>query len=100
MVNNTSSNRLSRAIIIVLDSVGVGALPDADKYGDKGSNTLKNTADFINGIELPNLAELGLGNIIEVKGVPPASNPHAAFAKMAEKSAGKDSLNFCSFSNG
>ncbi|MCK5428314.1 MAG: hypothetical protein KAI94_02525, partial [Anaerolineales bacterium] len=91
MVNNTSSNRLSRAIIIVLDSVGVGALPDADKYGDKGSNTLKNTADFINGIELPNLAELGLGNIIEVKGVPPASNPHAAFAKMAEKSAGKDS---------
>lgn len=91
MSNKKTSNRFSRAIIIVLDSVGVGELPDAGQYGDKGSNTLKNTADFISGIELPNLAELGLGNIIEVKGVPPVPNPNAAFAKMAEKSAGKDS---------
>lgn len=77
-------------VIIVLDSLGVGELPDADKYGDTGSNTLGNIAKTVNGLKLTNLQKLGLGNIIEVMGVPPADKPMAAFGKAAEASAGKD----------
>lgn len=82
--------KIERIIIIVLDSLGVGALPDAYKYGDEGSNTLKNLASAVGGINLPNLQKLGLGNIIEVKGVDKHINPSGAYGKMAEKSAGKD----------
>ena len=80
----------NRAIIIVLDSVGVGELPDAYKYGDEGSNTLANTAKAVGGLSLPNFQKLGLGNIIDVDGVEPSRTPLASFGKMAESSAGKD----------
>lgn len=83
-------SNINRVIIIVLDSVGVGALPDAAKYGDEGSNTLRNTAHAVGGLNMPNFERLGLGNIIEVEGVPKVSNPEAFFGKMAEVSAGKD----------
>ncbi len=76
--------------LIVLDSLGVGELPDAEKYGDKGSNTLGNLAKAVAGVKLPNLQGLGLGNIIEVTGAPPVEKPKGAFGKMAEVSAGKD----------
>lgn len=76
--------------IIVLDSLGVGELPDADKYGDIGSNTLANMARIVNGLKLPNMQKLGLGNILDVNGVPPVDTPLAAFGKAAEASAGKD----------
>lgn len=79
-----------RVILIVLDSVGIGELPDADKYGDRGSNTLVNTAKAIGGLKVPNLQSLGLGNIADIQGVPPAENPKGAYGKMAEKSQGKD----------
>lgn len=79
-----------RVILIVLDSVGVGELPDAALYGDTGSNTLANTAKAVGGLHLPNLARLGLGNIIPILGVPPTNQPAAAWGKMAEQSAGKD----------
>lgn len=82
--------QINRVIIIVLDSVGVGELPDAREYGDEGSNTLGNTARVVGGLELPNMGRLGLGNIIDVEGVPPASSPEAFFGKMAEVSPGKD----------
>ena len=85
--------RIHRTIIIVLDSCGVGALPDADKYGDEGSNTIANTADAVGGMSLPHLQQLGLGNITAIAGVPPSEHPAAAFGKMAERSAGKDSTN-------
>ena len=49
--------------IIVLDGVGIGELPDADQYGDRGSNTLRNIAEAVGGLRLPNLEKLGLGNI-------------------------------------
>lgn len=81
---------LQRVIWIVLDSVGIGELPDAHKYGDEGSNTLGNIASFVQGISLPNLQRLGLGNITPIQGVPPALEPRACFGKMAEKSPGKD----------
>ena len=81
---------MKRAIVIVMDSVGIGELPDAYKYGDEGSNTLGNIAARVSGFRLPNLQKLGLGNIGEIKGVEALDNPSGCFGKMAEKSAGKD----------
>ncbi|MFO7248072.1 MAG: phosphopentomutase [Bacillota bacterium] len=81
--------RFSRIFLIVLDSVGIGALPDAADYGDEGANTLGHIAETV-GLSLPNLAALGLGNIASVKGIPPAASPKAHYGKMAEISAGKD----------
>lgn len=80
----------TRVVLIVLDSVGVGALPDADSYGDAGSNTLGNTAKAVGGLRLPHLAALGLGNIIDIEGVPGVEAPQAFYGKMAEASPGKD----------
>ena len=77
--------------IIVLDGVGIGELPDSFQYGDEGSNTLVNISKAVNGLNLPNLTKLGLGNIAEIKGVPSVSNPLASFGKMKEVSKGKDS---------
>ncbi len=81
---------IRRVILIVLDSVGVGELPDAADYGDEGSNTLGNTARAVGGLHLPHMETLGLGNIVEVMGVPPASAPEGAYGRMAEASKGKD----------
>ena len=81
----------SRVIILLLDGVGCGELPDAADYRDQGSNTLANLAKAVGGLNLPNLAALGLGNIIPVQGIAPQEKPQACFGKMAEQSAGKDS---------
>ncbi|MBO8138554.1 MAG: phosphopentomutase [Desulfotomaculum sp.] len=81
---------INRIILIVLDSVGIGELPDAGEYGDSGSNTLVNTAKAVGGLNLPNLAKLGLGNIAQIDGVPPNPNPAGSYGKMAEQSKGKD----------
>jgi phosphopentomutase len=80
-----------RFILIVLDSVGIGELPDADQYGDVGSNTLVNTARTVGGLRVPHLAALGLGNITAIPGVAPSAAPEGNYGKMAERSAGKDS---------
>lgn len=77
--------------IIILDGVGVGELPDADYYGDIGSNTLYNMSVAVNGLDLPNLAKMGLGNIIPIKGISPVETALASFGKMTEVSKGKDS---------
>jgi phosphopentomutase len=79
-------------VLVVLDGVGVGALPDAGEYGDEGSNTLVNTALQVGGLSLPNLARLGLGRLAMIAGVPPAEHPAGAFGTMAEASAGKDTI--------
>ncbi|GAH86278.1 unnamed protein product, partial [marine sediment metagenome] len=68
-----------RIILIVLDSVGVGALPDANKYNDENSNTLGNMAKVLGGLNLPNLEKMGLGNIIPILGVEPQSAPIANY---------------------
>lgn len=65
-------------------------MPDAESYGDAGSNTLVNTAKAVGGLHLPNMQSLGLGNITQIEGVPAISDPIGFFGKMAEKSAGKD----------
>ncbi len=84
------AQEIQRVILIVLDSVGIGALPDADLFGDAGSDTLRNTAQAVGGLHLPNLQKLGLGNIHPVPGVPAADEPLAAYGRMAEQSAAKD----------
>ncbi|MFO7152939.1 MAG: phosphopentomutase [Bacillota bacterium] len=81
---------IKRVILIVLDSVGAGELPDAALYSDEGSNTLANTAKAVGGLKVPNLQKLGLGNIIDIEGVAPIPEPEASYGKAAEKSAGKD----------
>jgi phosphopentomutase len=80
-----------KLVLIVLDGVGVGELPDAGEFGDRGSNTLGNTARAVGGLHLPQMAALGLGNILEISGVGPTTRPKASFGKMAQLSRGKDS---------
>jgi len=87
-------NRKRRCIWIVLDSVGIGAAPDADHYGeaDRQSNTIVHVADALNGLNVPNLERLGLGNIAKIPGVHPSHAP-GAYGKMREQSFGKDTTN-------
>jgi phosphopentomutase len=80
-----------KVLLIILDGVGVGALPDANLYGDEGSNTLGNLADVMGGLELPNLEKFGLGNTASIRGVAPQTEPLANYGRMAEASPGKDS---------
>ncbi len=81
---------IERVILLVMDSVGAGATPDADQYGDAGSSTLGHVAEAVGGADLPTLASLGLGNILPLRGVKPAVKARGAFGKCAELSAGKD----------
>ena len=82
---------MNNFFIIILDGVGIGELPDASYYGDKGSNTLGNIANVLDGINLPNLEKMGLGNIENIKGINNTNYPIASFGKMKEISKGKDS---------
>jgi phosphopentomutase len=80
-----------RAILIVMDSVGIGELPDAVDYGDQGSNTLGNISRRV-ALRIPTLQSLGLANVVPLEGVAPVERPAGAFGRMAERSAGKDSV--------
>ncbi len=78
--------------MIVLDSAGVGELPDADLYNDAGSDTLGNLAAALGGLNLPNFETLGLGKITAIEGISGSGRAQAAFGMMAEKAPGKDSI--------
>ena len=80
-----------RAIVIVLDSVGIGELPDAAAYGDQGSNTVGNIARRLR-LQLPALCALGFDRLVDLSGPPAGTVPQAAFGRMGEASAGKDSV--------
>ena len=80
-----------RAIILVLDGVGIGAAPDAAAYGDVGSDTLGNLARAVGGLALPNLERAGLGRVAPLAGVAPVPDPRGAWGTMRPRSAGKDS---------
>lgn len=82
---------MSNFFLIVLDGVGVGELPDAAFYKDEGSNTLANIAKSVGGLSLPNFERMGLGNIIDIKGIKKVESPISSFGKMQEISRGKDS---------
>jgi phosphopentomutase len=81
-----------RATVVVLDGLGAGNAPDAAPFGDEGANTLANTARAVGGLGVPNLQALGLGNVENVEGVPPAARPGASHGLMVELSAGKATL--------
>lgn len=81
-----------RVFLIVMDSVGIGESPDAEKYNDKGADTFGHIAEHCNGLRMPNMAKLGLSNIREIKGIGKAEKPLAYYTKMQEASAGKDTM--------
>ncbi|MBN1557721.1 MAG: phosphopentomutase [Lentisphaerae bacterium] len=88
---------MSRALLIVLDSVGIGAAPDAGVYGDTGANTLAHIGEAVGGLRLPVMAGLGLGHIpallpggLPIPGVPAAARPRGDFGALQEVSVGKD----------
>ncbi|GKX68708.1 phosphopentomutase [Inconstantimicrobium mannanitabidum] len=83
---------IKRVIFIVLDSVGIGALPDADKYGDVGANTMGHVAKFNGGLKLPNMEALGLGNIDNIENLNSVKNPIGVFGRLHEASNGKDTV--------
>jgi len=84
--------RRGRAVWIVLDGVGLGALPDAAAYGDADAATLPHVAVACGGLTLPNLQRLGLGQLAGIAGVPPHPAPRGGYGRMLEKAAGKDSI--------
>lgn len=81
-----------RIFLVVLDSVGIGEAPDAEKYNDLGANTLGNIANEMNGLNMPNMEKLGLGNINDIKGIANVPNPKGHYTKMQEASVGKDTM--------
>ena len=81
---------MRRVIWIVLDSVGIGALPDADKFGDAGTNTIEHVWEYNKGLNIPNLLSFGYGNIEGNKVLPVCAKPVAAYGKLGELSNGKD----------
>ena len=81
---------VKRVTLVVLDSVGIGQLPDASEYGDEGSNTLGNISNSLGGLDLPNLEKLGLGLIDDIVGVNKVSSPTGSFGRSMEMSKGKD----------
>lgn len=83
---------INRVILIVLDSVGIGELPDAAEYGDEGSNTVGNIVRYCNGIELPNLISLGMGKIDGIDYLPVPKSIQGSFGRMSEVSKGKDTI--------
>jgi phosphopentomutase len=83
--------KFNRVHLIVLDSVGIGEAPDADKFGDIGSDTLGHIAE-VAGLEIPNLEKLGLGNIRQLSGVKPDNASLGYYTKLEEQSVGKDTM--------
>lgn len=84
--------KINRVFLIVLDSLGVGGMPDSEKFGDVGVNTLGHIAEQADSLEIPNLQKLGIGNILPLRGVPAAEKPLAYYGKLKEKSCGKDTM--------
>ncbi|WP_346889148.1 phosphopentomutase [Clostridium sp. UBA1056] len=81
-----------KVVLVVLDSVGIGELPDAELYGDKGSNTLDNIAKNVKGFSIPNLEALGIGSIEGVENLIKCENPEGIYGRCSELSKGKDTI--------
>lgn len=81
----------TRAILVILDGVGVGASPDAHDYGDVGASSLEHCAQAVDGLDLPHLGRLGLGNITPIQGTPARADVNGSYGRMAPATAGKDS---------
>ncbi|WP_114571571.1 phosphopentomutase [Exiguobacterium flavidum] len=86
------AQKFKRVFLVVLDSVGIGEAPDAEQFGDIGANTLGHIAESKGGLVMPNMAKLGLSHIEPILGVPSDEEAVAAYGKMEEVSAGKDTM--------
>ncbi len=84
--------RFNRVFVIVMDSLGVGALPDAEEFGDAGTNTLGHISKSVNEFHIPNLQKLGMANITPLAQVPAAEKPLGYYGKLKEKSKAKDTM--------
>ena len=82
---------LERAVVIVLDGVGVGQAPDAASYGDEGANCLTNCAEAVGGLSLPAMGRMGIGNASRRSWPRPAADATGAYGRLIERAAGKDS---------
>jgi len=80
-----------KVVMVILDGLGVGALPDAGDYGDTGANTVGNIARAVKDLSIPNLVRLGLGKVAPIHTGPGLTDIDGCYGKMAERSAGKDS---------
>ncbi|MFR8548168.1 MAG: phosphopentomutase [Lachnospiraceae bacterium] len=84
--------RYKRIFTIVIDSLGIGYMPDADQYGDKGADTLGHIAQHRENFQIPNLTKLGLANLCDLKGIAAVEHPAGYYAKLRERSSGKDTM--------
>ena len=84
--------RYKRIFVVVIDSLGVGALPDADRYGDKGTDTLGHISQSVESFQIPNLQKMGLANLHPLKQVSPVERPLGYYSYLYEASAGKDTM--------
>lgn len=84
--------KYQRIFVIVMDSLGVGPMADSPEFGDVNVNTLEHISQSVDEFDIPNLQKLGLANLVPLKQVPPVKNPLAYYAKLNEKSCGKDTM--------
>ncbi len=84
--------KFKRIFVIVTDSAGIGEMPDAEKFGDKGTNTWVHTAEKCGGLNVPNMNSMGIGDLADVKGTSIVSHPHAYSMRLREASNGKDTM--------
>ena len=84
--------KYNRIFTIVIDSLGTGAMPDSEKFGDVGVDTLGHIAEHMKGFHIPNLQKLGIANLRPLKGVAPVEKPTGRFTKLSEASNGKDTM--------
>ena len=84
--------KINRVFVVVMDSLGVGAMPDAGQFGDAGVNTLGHICEAVNGLKMPNLRKLGMANVIPLKNVPTVEKPVGYYGILKEKSNGKDTM--------
>ena len=90
--NLKQSHKYKRVFIIVVDSMGIGPIPDSEKYGDINVDTLGHIAEKQTSFIIPNLQKLGIANLKKLKGVPPIEKPLGYQMAMKEKSVGKDTM--------
>lgn len=84
--------KFKRIFVIVTDSVGIGEMPDAAKFGDAGTNTFVHTAERCGGLNVPNMNAMGLGDLADIKGTSKVKHPHAYAMRLREASNGKDTM--------
>ena len=90
--NLRQNHKYKRIFVIVVDSMGIGPMPDSDKFGDHDVDTLGHIAEKQTKFVIPNLQKLGIGNLKKLKNVPPVEKPLGYYMAMREKSVGKDTM--------